>query len=144
MLSTCRCAPESPLGEVHLCALICSSFICSSKSSMSCLQWECDRLPQTVIEYNGIVISVLMIYEWFVLTLQCNNLLLNGLQVFLHHTIARLSKYFFLSLRGGEWAPEIPGSSFFDSDSGSETVQSRNSVPIPRLSMARRRFRVRF
>ena len=41
---------------------------------------------------------------------------------------------------------EVPGSSFFDSDSGSETVQSRNSVPIPipRLSMARRRFRVRF
>ena len=41
---------------------------------------------------------------------------------------------------------EVPGSSFFDSDSGSETVQSRNSVPIPipRLSMARTRFRVRF
>ena len=54
---------------------------------MSCLQWECDRLPQTVIEYNGIVISVLMIYEWFVLTLQCNNLLLNGLQVFSHFAI---------------------------------------------------------
>ena len=41
---------------------------------------------------------------------------------------------------------EVPGSSFFDSDSGSETVQSRNSVPIqiPRLSMARTQFRVRF
>ena len=98
------CVKESALGEVNLCALICSSFISSSKSSMSCLQWECDRLPQTVIEYNGIVISVLMIYEWFVLTLQCNNLLLNGLQVFSHHAIARLNKYFFLSLRGGEWA----------------------------------------
>ena len=35
---------------------------------------------------------------------------------------------------------------FFDSDPGSETVQSRNLVliPIPRLSMARTRFRVRF
>ena len=39
---------------------------------------------------------------------------------------------------------EVPGSSFFDSDSGSETVQSKNSVPIPRLSMARTRFRVQF
>ena len=37
---------------------------------------------------------------------------------------------------------EVPGSSFFDSDSGSETVHSWNSVPItiPRLSMARTRF----
>ena len=41
---------------------------------------------------------------------------------------------------------EVPGSSFFGSDSGSGTVQSRNLVPIPipRLSMARTRFRVRF
>ena len=39
---------------------------------------------------------------------------------------------------------EVPGSSFFNSDSGSETVQSKNSVPIPRLSMAKTRFRVRF
>ena len=41
---------------------------------------------------------------------------------------------------------EVPGSSFFNSDSGSETVQSRNSDPIPilRLSMARTRFRVQF
>ena len=46
----------------------------------------------------------------------------------------------------GPITAEVPGSSFFDSDSGSETVQSRNSVPIPipRLSMARTRFRVRF
>ena len=45
-----------------------------------------------------------------------------------------------------KYISEVPGSSFFDSDSGSETVQSRNSVPIPipRLSMARTRFRVRF
>ena len=38
------------------------------------------------------------------------------------------------------WAlAEVPGSSFFDSDSGSETVQSKNSVPIPipRLPMPR-------
>ena len=45
------------------------------------------------------------------------------------------------------WAlAEVPGSSFFDSDSGSQTVQSRNSVPItiPRLSMARTRFQIRF
>ena len=41
---------------------------------------------------------------------------------------------------------EIPGSNFFDSDSGSETVYSLSPVPIPvlRLSKSRSRFRFRF
>ena len=50
--------------------------------------------------------------------------------------------FFGLATQGNNYMAEVPGSSFFDSDS--ETVQSRNSVPIPRLSLARTRFRVRF
>ena len=52
--------------------------------------------------------------------------------------------FFGLATQGNNYMAEVPGSSFFDSDS--ETVQSRNSVPIPipRLSIARTRFRVRF
>ena len=44
------------------------------------------------------------------------------------------------------YAAEVPGSNFFDSDSGSDTVQSWNPipVPVPRLSMSRTRFRFRF
>ena len=51
-----------------------------------------------------------------------------------------------IKYQGGQALAEVPGSSFFDSDSGSQTVQSRNSVPItiPRLSMARTRFRIQF
>ena len=57
--------------------------------------------------------------------------------------VHELRKHIAIQYSSVTFGAEVPGSSFFDS--GSETIQSRNSVPIPilRLSMARTQFRFR-